>query len=355
MAKKAVLGIDIGYDQLKMALVTNGEVMATAAAQMPENLLKEGQVTSRETMSELITRTMKENGIRANKAAYVLPNETVYVKNVTLPMMTVDQLVYNLPFEFNDYITGEVKDYVFDYAVLPQEKPEEPEAVEEAPMDPFAEPFDADGNGIGGEKLELMAVGAQRMVVEDAHHILRKSGLKIVKAAPALCTYISLIRAQHDSLSQIADEFGILDLGYESIRMYMYKGDQHVATRVLETGMSVLDHVLSDIYGVEKHLAHTYLMNNFDNCLTREECMTSYENIAIELMRAMNFYRFSNPDSTLQDIWLCGGGAVIRPLTDFIGEMLDMDLHPAYELIPGGEVIPECNSYVQAIGIAIED
>ena len=41
MAKKTILGIDIGYDQLKLALVSGGEVVSTAMEQMPENLLKE--------------------------------------------------------------------------------------------------------------------------------------------------------------------------------------------------------------------------------------------------------------------------------------------------------------------------
>ena len=108
MAKK-ILGIDIGYDQLKLALCQGRRVLKTAVASMPENLLREGQVTSPEAMSELIRRTMKENKIHANLAALVLPNEAVYVKNVEMPEMTIDQLVYNLPFEFNDYITGEVR------------------------------------------------------------------------------------------------------------------------------------------------------------------------------------------------------------------------------------------------------
>jgi hypothetical protein len=49
-------------------------------------------------------------------------------------MMTTDQLNFNLPFEFNDYITGEIKDYVFDYAVLPADAPalEEEENPEDA-------------------------------------------------------------------------------------------------------------------------------------------------------------------------------------------------------------------------------
>ena len=48
----------------------------------------------------------------------MLPNEVVFIKNVEMPPMSVDQLKYNLPFEFNDYITGERKEYVFDYAVV---------------------------------------------------------------------------------------------------------------------------------------------------------------------------------------------------------------------------------------------
>jgi type IV pilus assembly protein PilM len=133
--------------------------------------------------------------------------------------------------------------------------------------------------------------------------------------------------------------------------MYMFNGDQHVATRALEVGLSTLDDVLADAYSVERHLAHTYLMTNFENCLNREECRASYETIAVELMRAINFYRFSNPGSNLSDLWLCGGGAVIEPLINAIGEMLDMRLHTASELIPDGEEMEGCNTFVQAIGI----
>ena len=336
MAKKTILGIDIGYDQLKLALVSGGRVVSTASAAMPENLMVDGRITSRETMSDLIRTTMKENGIRANDAAIALPNEAVYVKNVSMPLMTTDQLVYNLPFEFNDYITGEIRDYVFDYAVIK-------DAEEEQEEDP------EDENS--GKKMSLMAVGAERSLIEDAQAILRKAGLRMKIASPGLCSYINLIRAQKDSLYQMADEFGILDLGYKEIRLYMFRGDRHVATRELETGLSTLDDVIADAFSVDVHLAHTYLMNNYENCLERVECLAAYENIAVELMRAMNFYRFSNPDSTLSDLWLCGGGAVIRPLADSIGEMLDMELHPASELVPGGDAVEECNSFVQAVGV----
>ena len=339
MAKKTILGVDIGHDQLKLALVKGGHVKAAAIAPMPENLMMEERITSRETMADLIRHTMKENHIRANYAAFVLPNEAVYVKNIRLPEMTADQLVYNLPFEFHDYITGEIRDYIFDYAMVKD--------------DGSAESGEEEGDD-AGKTMSLMAVSAPRAVVEDAQAILRKAGLRMIMAAPGLCAYISLIRTRRKALAESAEEFGILDLGYEAVRLYMYKGDRHIATRVLETGLSVLDETIAEAYGVDVHLAHTYLMTNYENCLEREECTAAYENIAVELMRAMNFYRFSNPDSSLSDLWLCGGGAVIRPLTDAIGEMLDVRLHEATELVPGGRSIEGCNSFVQAIGITFE-
>ena len=337
---KTTLGIDIGHDQLKLALVKGTRVLKTAMAEMPENLLREGRITSRETMGELIRATMKQHGLHANRAAFVLPNETVFIKNVEVPLMSVEQLEYNLPFEFKDYITGELREYVFDYAVISDgsrpPKAREGEGEEEAP-----------------ETLELMAVGCAKAVLEDAQETLRKAGLRLVTSAPSLSAYINLLRAQHTALSEFAEEYGVLDLGYQAIRMYMFKGDRHVATRALEVGMSSLDNVLVDLYGVDAHLAHTYLMSNFENCQSREECMSAYENIAVELMRAMNFYRFSNPDSALQDLWLCGGGAVIQPLANTIGDMLGIQMHPAAELVPDGDAIDECNTFAQAIGIAM--
>ena len=361
MAKHQILGIDAGVDRLKLALVEDGYVLDAVAVKMPENLVKEGKFTSTELLSELIAKTLKDNGIKATNAAFVMSNSSVYVKNVKMPMMTKDQLTYNLPYEFNDYITGEVKDYVFDYAVLPpddkdedEDKAEKTAATTEATASTTTEGTEPAADEPKEETLNLMAVGGRRDDIENIAAMLSRAGLKLVKAAPAICAYISLIRQQMETLSQTTDEFGILDLGYDSVRMYMFKGDRHVATRELDVGLSSLDTVIADLYNVEIHLAHTYLLNNFENCLDREECRQAYENIAIELMRALNFYKFSNPDSNLTDLWLCGGAAAINPLAMSIGEMLDMRLHTASELVMDGEEIPDCNSFVQAIGIAID-
>ena len=334
---KTYLGIDIGYDRLKLALVAGRQIKKTADAPMPANLIKEGKPVSVETMGELIRKTMKENGIRANHAALTLPNETVFVRTLTVPQMSADQLRINVSYEFRDYITDELKNYEFDYAMIstPEElKAREPEKDENGVIIP--------------PTMDILAVAAPRVFIDESRAVLRKAGLRMSKAAPAVCSYIGLIRGTGTDAGR---EYCFIDLGYNAIRMYMFAGERHMATRALEVGLSSIDDAIADAYNVDVHLAHTYLMTNNDGCQNKEVCTNAFANISVELMRAMNFYRFNNPDSNLEDVWLCGGGAVIPSLRDAISDALGMNLHDAAELVPGGQSVENCHSYIQAIGI----
>ena len=60
---KTILGVDIGYDSLKLALVNGKNVRKTAVVPMPKNLIREGRVVSTETMGELILRLHKKSNI----------------------------------------------------------------------------------------------------------------------------------------------------------------------------------------------------------------------------------------------------------------------------------------------------
>ena len=334
---KTVLGIDVGYESLKLALVKGRQVKKTAVVPMPNSLIRAGRVVSVETMGDLLRTAMKQNGLRCDRAALALPNETVFIRNVTMPIMTEDQLKYNLPFEFRDYITDELKGYVFDYAMIGVKQAEESSEAAEAEL--------------AGGAMELMAVAAPKSLLDESREYLHKAGMKLVKAAPTVSCFINLIRK---SGAPADTEYCILDLGYQAIRMYMFRGDRHIVTRVLEIGMSSLDRVIAEQYGVDEHLAHTYLLSNYEGCQNGENCRNAYGNITVELMRALNFYRFSNPDSRLDDIWVCGGGAMIQPLLNVLAETTDMKLHSAAELLPGKQAVEQDYALLQAIGIALE-
>ena len=343
---KTMVGVDIGYDSMKLALVSGGRVKKSAVVPMPQNLLREGRPTSPESLGEVLKDGLKKAGISCKSGALALPNETVYMRNVTMPRMSADKLAVNLPYEFRDYITDELKDYVFDYAMITTEEElrRAPQAPEEGAPEPEPE--------LEGGSMDLLAVAAPLSLIEEYREVFRKAGVKLEKAAPTVSCYQGLIRRL--SPEERSQEFCILDLGYQSIRMYMYRGDTHIVTRVLEVGLSAVDNVIAEMESVDVHLAHTYLLANHNDCQSAEVCLNTYNNIAVELMRALNFYRFSNPDSQLNQIFLCGGGAVIRPLQESIAQTLDMRIRPAADLVPGGSQLPDCNTLAQAVGITLE-
>lgn len=356
---KSCLGIDIGKDQLKLVLMKGETIQKAVSVQMPEGLLKEGRIVSVETTGELIRKTMKENKIRCKEAAVVVSSGICFLRNVTMPEMTADQLVYNLPYEFRDYITDELKKYAFDYswgsteelpkAKKPKKQPKKKKG-EEKP-DEKAE----DSEERRGE-MELLAAAAPLEAIDDLRLMARKAGLKLTFAAPEVSACENLLHYKLKEESDKDKEYGILDLGSTSSRLLIFKGDRHQVTRIIERGMEQVEELLADSLHIDIHLAHTWLLTNHEDCVNSEICQDAFSQISVELMRALNFYQFSNPDSRLEDIYICGGGASIESMRESLKENLDVTIHDASELMDGlggGRVSEVPSLWMLAAGTAL--
>lgn len=332
---KSCLGIDIGKDQLKLVLMKGETIQKTALVQMPEGLLKEGRIVSVETTGELIRKTMRENKIRCKEAAVVVSSGICFLRNVTMPEMTPDQLVYNLPYEFRDYITDELKKYTFDYSWGSGEAPLKAKKLKKTRKKKNEEKDENSENEEGSERkeMELLAAAAPVEDIEDIRLMARKAGLKLTFAAPEVSACENLLHYKLKDEQDKEKEYGILDLGSTSSRLLIFKGDRHQVTRVIERGMEQVEELLADYFHIDIHLAHTWLLANHEDCVNSDVCRDAFAQISVELMRALNFYQFSNPDSRLEDIWICGGGASIEAMRQSLKESLDVNIHDAGELL----------------------
>lgn len=332
---KSCLGIDIGKDQLKLVLMKGETIQKTASVQMPEGLLKEGRIVSVETTGELIRKTMRENKIRCKEAAVVVSSGICFLRNVTMPEMTPDQLVYNLPYEFRDYITDELKKYTFDYSWGSGEAPLKAKKLKKTRKKQNEEKDENSENEEGSERkeMELLAAAAPMEDIEDIRLMARKAGLKLTFAAPEVSACENLLHYKLKDEQDKEKEYGILDLGSTSSRLLIFKGDRHQVTRVIERGMEQVEELLADYFHIDIHLAHTWLLANHEDCVNSDVCRDAFAQISVELMRALNFYQFSNPDSRLEDIWICGGGASIEAMRQSLKESLDVNIHDAGELL----------------------
>lgn len=310
---KAYTGIQIGNYSVKLTQVTDDKIDKISVTPLPENLVKDGRILSVDAMSELIKGIVKDNQIKCKNAAVVLSSDVSFARRTTMPYMPIDQLKLNLPYEFHDYIQNEKESYNYDYAVIGKFENEKGEV----------------------ESLDLLIAAARNDILDEYTGMLKKAGLKFKLAIPEPLTYRNLLRAYQAKNENHPDEYCIVDLGHAATRMHMFNGTIYDTTRVIEYGGAALDALIADYMDVDIHLASNYKISNMYDVQSLDVCRDLYNKIAVELLRALNFYHYNNPESNLNDIYFCGGLVEIEPLMEVIKSTLDANIHNVAELIPG--------------------
>ncbi len=327
------VGIDIGSSQLKLAVTNKGQITALIRDALPEDLVQNGHITSFDAMSEYLRDVFKKNRIDGRKCAVLLPDELVFVRPITMPYMKPEQLKVNLPYEFHDFIADDKNKYVYDYAFLEMREMSE-----------------------GSREMELIAAAAQKSVIDDYKTLLKRAGLKLATAIPYVMSYSNIINSLESRKTAVEDngiptEYCFIDLGHVNSRINIFSGRRLVATKIIEYGLNMLDAAIAEGENVDIHIAKMWKENNHNNVLERENCVNVYNAIAIEIMRAVNFYRFNNQESLLSDAYVCGGGEKIESLLMAIRENTDLTILPVNTLLQCPEKFgEEAGMFCCAIG-----
>lgn len=311
------LGLDIGTGAVKLAVVKGSVVHRLHCSVLTGELPREGQrVACSDALAKELRELVRREKISVKNCALVLPPSAAFVRCVTVPFMTAKQLKVNLPYEFHDYIQQDKDEYFYDYAVV--------DTLE-------------DSSG-GAKKLDLLIAATPKRVIRQWRAMLRRAGLRLAVAVPEYLTYRNLISAYEKAHEDDHPrEYCIADLGYRSIRVHMYRGCVYETTRVIE---------YSDVP------VRQVAMGPQEEA-DRLSAQDRYTRIAVEILRAVNFYGFNTPDSDLQDIYFGGGLASSPELMKVLRETLRLNIHSVAELVPNddGALAELCPA---AVGAALE-
>ena len=304
MGSNKMIGIEIGNDTIKLAVVKNGVIKKLAVQTMPENLVREGIPTSNAALSSFIKQMLKKNKIRGGDCAFVLPPQRVVAMQLTLPVMNEQKLKLNLPFEFRDYIGSEASLYEYDYIVL----------------------------GMNEQMMDLYVAACKKEFVENYYAIFKKAGLTLKLAMPSEMAWLNLLTKQRKKLpAQIA----IADLGYHRTRVNIYANGNFTMGKDIDLAGQLLDETIASMQTIDSLLARSRKENNTDHVLNADYMQDPYSSIALEIMKTINFYNFSRPSDSqpLQDLYYCGGSAYIDDLRDVISRATGLNLHHVSELV----------------------
>ena len=327
---KTMLGFDIGANAVKIVCWNGREVTRALCADTPENLVKEGIIVSYEAMADFIKETLKAEKLSGHNCAVVLPSNFSFLRRIQMPAMTVQQLEYNLPYEFRDFLSEGKDKYFYDYAVCGTTPDEEGKPKE----------------------LDLIAAAVSKESIENYRDMFRRAGLKLCTAVPTEGVYSNLIARLGETEKR---EYAILNLGHTVTRLDIFTGPAFETTRISEIGLDEVDRMIADETGVDPHIARAYKQADHDGLQNCEAARRIYSAIATDVRKAVNFYSYNNRDCALDSIWCCGGGVKIPSLTEAIAEATGLTLRPVEELLPPvGKDVENPAMYAAAIGAAVQ-
>ena len=304
---KTRLGFDIGSSSLKIAVLRGNEARMEEI-RLPENMVDgTGAIILPHAFAQFLKQTKKELSLPRGPAALALPPSQVICRLVTMPRMTTEQLLLNLPYEFSDFIQGVADQYHCDYAVCA--------------------PAGEDGEAQG---VPMMAAAAAKQTLAEYARMFAQAGLRLKTVLPQEMALIQLCQARGAG----AEEFCFVDLGHQFTRITVVWRDRVQATRQIALGGRNLDTIVAGELGVDPFLSNTYKTTNFQNVLTLPAVAEVCERIAVEILKVINFYQFTYRSSNLSGVYLVGGGASMDLLRRSIENTVGLPLLDPADLLP---------------------
>ena len=322
--KKITLTFDMGDSHIKIAKREKGKIVVHSA-QVPENLIKEGLIQVPHMVSDFLKDLRAQYKLPATECGIVVPDELVVCRNLTLPAMTVDQLKVNLPFEFTDYISDEPQKYVYDYALK--------EMI-----------YDEEGNP---KEMNITGAVMSKESVDTYVRIFKNAGFNLKVLIPQEIAMTNVMRDAVEKGRIEADrEYCIVNLGHRTTQVFIFKGDMLVVLRNIHLGSGSIDKVISEHESVDEFVARTYKNKNFNNVLDQEYVHEQYVRIAVEIMKVINFYRFNNRSSELEDMYFIGGGSNLKGFCETIAEINELNHKSTMDILP-----PEVEDKIDLSGL----
>lgn len=303
---KDILGVEISTRKIKLVQVSQGKPVHYSEKEVPDGCVRDGLIVTWDAMEEVLRDAVKEGHFSTKKAAIVIPDTACYVRRLTLPLMTESQLMVNIPYEFRDVIQEDKDHYTFDYSMIGMKYAYE---GDETP-----------------KEMELLGAAIQNSILNHYMTLFARAGLKLVKATPRIMALQQLVcAASEDNLTH---DIAILDLGFHETKVDIFHNGCYEATRSIDEGMESVANAVAEKLNCDAHIARQYLVSNHDNVLNSDECKDVYAHIAVEIMRAVNYYTYENPDNNLEKLYYNGFGSWIQPFIQEIANSVSLTLVP---------------------------
>jgi len=300
-----VFGLDIGRSFIKIAEVKSAGtkkvlIVAESIATPGGGIMSESPIDLKK-VSDSIKALFSNLKMDTDKCAVSLIESQVVTRLIELPSLTDKELGAAINWEAEQYIPLPIKDVNLNYKVI--SRPQQ---------------------GTEG-KMEVLLVAAPKRVISKYITVVKNAGLKI----EAMETESSALTR---ALTKDADATSIIvSLGAVSTELVIAKGGNVLFTRSAATGGVNLTKAIMSEFNLPQSQAEQYkqtygLMEDKLGGKVAAVLRPILDILISEVSKAIEFTHLHSKDSQLSRLIICGGGAFLPGLSEFLAERTSLEV-----------------------------
>jgi type IV pilus assembly protein PilM len=347
MKSPPLIGVDISSSSVKMVELSLVDIESQtyrieryAIESMPADAMLDGAIENMEVVSECLRRGWKRMGTRQKNVVLALPATDVITKKIVVPDgQREDDLVFQVENEASQYIPFPLDEVDLDFQVT-KPVPDNPEGV------------------------EVLIAASRKEKVEDRVAVALAAGLKtvIMDVEP-----YAAHAAFELTLSQLPDGgkdqiMALVDIGATIMKINVLLNGESLYTRDQPFGGNQLTQEIHNQFNLSMEDSEAAkrsegLPENYKADVLQPFC----ETLAIEVMRAIQFFYTSTQYTEVNYIFIAGGCAVIPGLDAIIAtrtQVSTLVVNPFSTMELSSRIIPrqlnlDAPSLLIACGLAL--
>ncbi len=349
-----VFGIDINDLSLRIVRLEKKRkgfnLVSFGEAEIKPGIVKEGVIQDQEALAKIIRfafSTVKGKKLSTKYIIACLPEEKSFAQVIQMPKMTMEELQSSVPFEAENYIPLSIDKVYWDFQIINSHEDKE-----------------------NLEHLDLLVSMMPRSIVDAYVNCFKKAGL-----IPFVLEVESqaIVRALLNS-GEGAAPIIFIDFGQTKTSFIIFAGNSIRFTSSISFSSRHLTEAISDTLGISFYEAeklkikYGLITEQKKNYNITKIVSPVLNELIDQIKKYMNFYYghtshgYFSSDNKIGKIILCGGGANLQGLPDFLYKELKIPVELGNPLI--NIVVPKrfqvnplfsqkISSFTTALGLAI--
>ncbi len=301
--KKEIIGVDLGSSSVKLVHLKEQKgaysIQNIGIVPLPTEAIVDNTLMDSASIVEVIKGLISSLGIKVVDAAVSISGNSVIIRKIVLPAMSVEELEDQIQWEAEQYIPFDINDVNLDFQVLG------PDSVDPG-------------------KMHVLLVASKKDIISDYLAVFAESGLKL--CVVDVDSFAVQNAFEYNYQPDPDDVIALINIGANVMNINVVKDGISLFTRDVQMGGNQYTEEIQRQFGVDTEEAERIKISgtNSDTQTLDDVLSRINDNLAVEIRRSLDFYSANASDAKISRIYLSGGAAKTSLLVESVEQKLDI-------------------------------